>query len=117
MYRKPWGKAPCRLKPALSGSWALSSSGAPPQAEQEPFSVDEEEEAEATDHVHKVGYVEMRGTGQNKGGVSSNSSWQRDGKDSEKVLTNNKRGFYGDSSQGTKIDMERMEGDPTSGRL
>lgn len=100
--QKSLGKAPCRLKPALSRLWALSSSAAPPQAEHEPFSVDEEEEAEATDNVHKVGYVEMRGAGQNKGGVSSNSSWQRGGKDSEKVLTNSERGFYGDSSQGIK---------------
>lgn len=69
------------------------------------FSVDEEEAAEATDNVHKVGYVEMRGAGQNEGGVSSNSSWQSGDKDSEKVLTNSERGFYGDSSQCTKIDV------------
>lgn len=80
------------------------------------FSVDEEE-AEAADNVHKVGYVEMRGAGQNEGGVSSNSSWQSGDKDSKKVLTNSERGFYGDSSQCTKIDVGRMEGDPTSGRV
>ena len=71
------GKTPCSLKPALSASWALSSSGAPPQAEKEPFSVDEEEEAEATDTVHKAGHVEMRGQ-EDEGGGSSSSSWQRD---------------------------------------
>lgn len=47
----------------------------------------------------------MRGAGQNEGGVSSNSSWQSGDKHSEKVLTNSERGFYGDSSQCTKIDV------------